>query len=179
MAFDDIIIRMKKGDKKAFNTMYLAFRPAFLAFFSSKYSLEKEVCFDLYQQTMLQVYENILQGKLDDIQSTLKTYVFGVGKNISSNESRYKKVRINHKDSVRDYIVQTQVEYTEVDKELIKRVMKKIKEMKEVCQKLLIGYYVENKKTIELQYELKFSSEQGVRTQKSRCLNYLRKMIKN
>lgn len=179
MAFDDIIKRIKDGDKKAFNTMYLAFRDGFLSFFTSKYSLDREACGDLYQQTMLQVYENIMIGKLDDIQSTLKTYVFGVGKNISSNESRYKKVRINHKDSVRDYIVQTQVEYTEVDKEMIKRVMKKIKEMKDVCRKLLIGYYVENKKTIELQYELKFSSEQGVRTQKSRCLTYLRKMIKN
>lgn len=179
MAFDDIIKRVKNGDKKAFNTMYLAFRDGFISFFTSKYALDKASCCDLYQQTMLQVYENIMMGKLDEIQSTLKTYVFGVGKNISSNESRYKKVRINHKDSVRDYIIQTQVEYSEVDKELIKRVMKKIKEMKEVCQKILLGYYVENKKTIELQYELDFSSEQGVRTQKSRCLSYLRKMIKN
>lgn len=171
----------KEGNTTLFDAFYLSLRPKFIHWARKHYQKEEQEAIELFQQSMLHTYENILKGKLDDLSAKLETYVFGIAKNIILNLNRSLTIQERHRDKlIQHYRQLSQYSLDNEDSnqtpliELVKRVFP---QLKTGCQDILKRFYFEEKKAQLIAQELGLNSEQVVRTQKSRCLKYLKQLV--
>lgn len=174
-----LIKAVKAGELGIFENFYKDLRPIFLNWAFKHYQLEESIAGDLFQQSMLQLYENILQGKLDKLQGTVEGYCYGIAKNIQLNMIRHQKVKTKHQESLGRHIMHLkEANHTEEQQEIRETVRLVFHNLKAPCKKILRLFYYEQKKASEISQLLDYQNEQVVRTQKSRCLKYLRKLVK-
>ncbi|MFZ9942384.1 MAG: RNA polymerase sigma factor [Bacteroidia bacterium] len=79
------IQRIKDGDEKAFHELYRLHRDSFLDWVSFSYSISKEDSKDIYQEAFLILWRNIHEGRLTELSSSIKTYIYSVGKHLAIN----------------------------------------------------------------------------------------------
>lgn len=167
-----------KGDRSAFDQFYIQTRPEFIGWAYKQFQLEEIAAVELFQQSMLKLYENIVAKKLEDIQANLRTYFYGIAKNIQLNVIRNLKVRQKHQEAVSLHVENLAKTEADNDENGVRKLVKQVfPELKEACQEILRLFYFENKKGKEIAKELSYNNEQVVRTQKSRCLKYLKNLV--
>lgn len=79
------IQQIKNGDEDAFHELYRLHRDSFLDWVSFSYSISKEDSKDIYQETFLILWRNIHEGRLTELSSSIKTYIYSVGKHLAIN----------------------------------------------------------------------------------------------
>lgn len=173
------ISAIRQGNQALFDAFYLSLRPKFINWAKKQYQKEKEEGIELFQQAMLHTYENILVGKLNELKSSLETYVFGVAKNIENNKIRSISIKQRHQANVSQYYQGLATDHSDDEqqntlKQLVKQLFPKLKKG---CQDLLKCFYFEEKKAKVIAQELGYNNEQVVRTQKSRCVKYLKQLL--
>jgi RNA polymerase sigma-70 factor (ECF subfamily) len=177
---DEILIaRVRAGDRKALEEIYTNFRLEFFDWALKKHGCSLELAKDVYQQTILTVYENISHGKLNRLTSKLKTYVFAVGRNLLFDLRRSEILQKTKEAKAFEnglYSDQASDKYTE---ECFETIEKSMMEMSPKCRALLLGYYYERKSMKELSKMLGFSNEQSAKTQKYKCLQKLKLVYEN
>ena len=75
---------------------------------------------DIFQDTMVCLYENVVSEKLEVMSSTFKTYVFSIGKNLLSNfQKKSKAIIVEENTWDNDYVshVTEHFEYAKTEKE--------------------------------------------------------------
>jgi len=70
---------LRDGSEMAFKEVYEANRSTFLNF-AKKYGLDTEAILDIYQDAYIAFYENVQNGKLVELKSSLATYLISIGK---------------------------------------------------------------------------------------------------
>ena len=90
--------------KVTIDNVYKSYRSEFLSFMNS-ISRDKELNIDCYQDAVVSLYENLCNNKINSDSSTVKTYLFAIGKNKILNAIKRKsnlvldeniKVNIEH-----------------------------------------------------------------------------------
>ena len=79
----DLLQKLKNGDTGALDRFYIAHRMEFVKWADKTYGLGSSEAIDIYQDSFIILYENIMNGKLINLESSLKTYMFAVGKNLN------------------------------------------------------------------------------------------------
>lgn len=87
---------IKANDQAVMRNVYERYRQECVHWLCGTYGLEIEEATEIYQETTLVFFENVFQGKLTDLTSSLKTYLFGIAKNIArkSNASLKKELYV-------------------------------------------------------------------------------------
>lgn len=85
----ELVFLLKKGDRPTLKKLYVDYRSDFIAF-ARKISKSESDILDAYQDTLIIVQEKAINGDLDLLKGSLKTYVFGVGKYILFEKNRRK-----------------------------------------------------------------------------------------
>lgn len=62
-----LIQRIRNGNKKDLGKVYTIHKPQFVDF-AKKYTKEEDMILDIYQDSVIILYENILSGKLATLQ---------------------------------------------------------------------------------------------------------------
>ena len=150
--------------------------------FASKYSLDKDEIADVYQDAMIVVIENINRGKLTQLSSSLKTYLFAVGKNIILNKLRESQrlTRINFVESneMFDSKYFSLVENDTYESgEMINEIGRAIELLGDKCREILYYYYYQKLSIKSIVEKLGYANENTVKANKSRCLKTLREKI--
>ena len=70
---------LKQGDQKTLEKIYLDNREGFINF-SRKYNVDESDAIDIYQDSILILRENAVNGRIDNLQSNVSTYLFAIGK---------------------------------------------------------------------------------------------------
>jgi len=78
---------IKKGDKETLETIYKENRKRFI-YFARKQGLIPEDAEDVYQNSIIAFIENISSGKIQTLQSSVSTYLFGIGKKLIQYQIR-------------------------------------------------------------------------------------------
>ncbi len=127
---------------------------------------------DIFQDTMVIFYKNIVDGKFMKT-STLKTYFYGIAKNLWLRQLKKKGRRTGYEQ---EYLAQQQqAEPSLLDVSLLRGVFD---ELKADCQQLLSLFYYHNKSIREIQKRMNMNSEQVVKNKKGRCIKYLMNIVK-
>lgn len=166
-----------KNGLKALDHIYLDYKEEFYNF-SKKYDLSEEDLQDVYQETIIVFYENILSGRLTDLTSSLKTYIFSIGKysiyNILRKKSKTVALDRKHLENLDLGAIDFQFEHSEKSA-LVKEALVKLGDR---CRRVLVLFYYHSYTIEALMKELGYKNENVVRSHKSRCLKNLKELVK-
>ena len=79
---NQILESIKRGEPKVLEKLYDDIRQPFLVWASQLYQCESEDAVEIYQKAYTILYMNVRNGKLTSLTSSVKTYLFSIGKNL-------------------------------------------------------------------------------------------------
>ncbi len=175
----ELILLIKRNDPRGLTIVYETFRSEFIQWIIKFTRCTREDAQEYYQAAVMIVYDNIHQGKLESLQSSLKTYLFGIGKNLSWHQQRQE---IRKQKAGAEF--QLQVHVNEESKEAIfaqenslEVVHRNFIRLGDPCHTLLDMYYYQKKSMDEIAEQLEYKNTDTAKNQKYKCMERLRKMV--
>jgi RNA polymerase sigma factor (sigma-70 family) len=173
---EDVLERLQKGDLKALEKVYQTHKSPFMEF-AKKFSLDKALLEDIYQDAVLAFYENVMKGRFQGDKSSLKTYLFSIGKYmIYKKRNSLQNMPMLLPEVPDDFVWET---YEEIESsQQVKRLQQYLGQLGEKCQEIIRMSYFEEKSTEAMVDLLGYPNKETLKSQKSRCLQHLKKMFK-
>lgn len=160
--------------------IYRLYRNEFIHFFKQRLRKNDDVIFDIYQAAFLELCNKIFTDKLNEtnLNSSLKTYLFGVGKFMLINTNRKNKNQILQVfNDVPDMPEDEPVIGIGIENEKIIQIA--VNQIGEPCHTLLLKQYWEDKSGEEIAIELSYKNADTVKNQKYRCIQKLKKNLQD
>ncbi len=171
----NLIRLVKQNDSSTIKKIYEDHRTKFIAF-ASQYNLNEDLVLDVYQDAIIALCENIKKGKLDNLQSSVGTYLFSIGKfMIFQLLKKRKKMHAVEDLNLIDFEFESYDE--EKDDAEVKALRRAIELLGEQCKKVIQLFYYEEKKLDEILTLLKYTNKDVLKSQKSRCMKQLKDLI--
>ena len=79
---EDILEQLQKYPNEVLVKLYKDYRKEFLSWAYKSFSADEDSASDCFQDAMIVLYRNVQERKLTELQSSIKTYLFSVGKNL-------------------------------------------------------------------------------------------------
>lgn len=176
MIQNEIIAKIKTGGHAELGMVYEEYRREFLSWITKDYSCSEDDAKDIYQVTILIFYDNIKLGKLEHLVSSVKTYLFGIGKNIVMENirktSRY--TPIDQERWLKEHLIdEPENMVKEQSFEIAKQALAKLGEP---CRKLIELFYYDRKSLEEITDLLGYKNAETAKNQKCKCMKRLRKL---
>lgn len=174
-----LIARIKNGGDKEIVALYNEYKIHFVKWATYKYNISADDACDIFQDSIIAFYKNIKQEKISELKYSVKTYLYGIGKNILFNKLKYKSKFDDTFDGFEAIPCTNLYNEWEINadaKHYIKEVLKKLGEP---CYTLLRLYYYSEYSMEAIAREIKSKSANVVKSQKVRCLNALRKLVED
>ena len=175
-----LIERIKKKDgEKILEEVYRDYRNEFVLWAVRNHACTVEEAKDVFQQSIIIFYENIRSGKVTQITTLLKTYIFGIGKNkILELMRRNRKVEAQYNDQI--FAVDDGF-YEDLDdeyEEKLSKVTHSLAKMGDPCKGILEQYYYHRKSMTEIAESMHYKNRDTVKNLKYKCLQRLRQLMK-
>ncbi len=172
-----IIEEIKNGNNNQLAMIYREYRSEFIAWITTNYSCSRDEARDVYQVSILALHENILNNKLKHVQSSIKTYLFAIGKN-KFLEFRKSDARISRAmdASTIDLEEVSTWDYEEKEQKL-EVTEKSLKKLGDPCRSLLELYYFHGMSMDEIAGRLSYKNRATAKNIKCKCLVRLRKIF--
>ncbi|MBT8183905.1 MAG: sigma-70 family RNA polymerase sigma factor [Eudoraea sp.] len=175
----DAITDLKSDDRLKLKALYNAYRAPFMGF-GKRYHLDAATLADIYQEAFLALRKKAISGKLDKVNSSMKTYLFGIGKYMIFDSLKAKKRITSYEPQL--HVVDDQIEAITLnpsealteEQTLLRKYFKKLGEK---CRLVLTLFYYRGLSIKEIVLEAGYKDENNVKATKSRCLKQLREMI--
>ena len=172
---------LKTDNNTVIQELYYANRITFLVFIK-RYQISEEDGIDIYQEAFISLRKHAISGKLNEVQCSLKTYLFGIGKNLAYKKIKENAVKTNYDSKL--HLVELDYEEIEVESESEltkeqKALQYYFKKLGKSCQQMLTLSFFRGLTNEEIASLEGYESESVVRSQKSRCLKKIKELIKN
>lgn len=174
-----LIAQLKKRDRNALKDVYREYKAEFFRF-ASRYTKADDTLEDIFQDAIIAVYENALAGKLDNLKSSLKTYLFSTGKFMLFKKFRDTKEIATEEDYIfdqRETAVMEDVYEDEGPNEHQKQLVVNFKKLGDKCREILELFYLQGLKLEEIMSVQGYENKNVVKSQKSRCLKSLKELV--
>ena len=175
----ELVSAIKEGNEEALVKIYRLHRNTFIHWANRTYELEEETAADIFQDTLIIFHRNVVKGKLLELSSSLKTYIYAIGKNLIKDRLQKDKRIINKLDLVEHHPETFVHEKDQLESDDRRKfVVKLLENMGEPCRSILRLYYFKCYSMEAIAESLKYKNDDVVKTQKLRCLNELKKQVK-
>lgn len=161
--------------------LYHQYRAAFLGF-GQRYNLGPDDLADIYQEAFIALRKHAINGKLNEVKSSMKTYLFGIGKYMIFNTLKARKAQLPLSqglqlvgEEVKEVVLESNPGLTK-EQQLLR---KYFKELGEKCQQVLTLFYYRGLSINEIALKVGYENANVVKAHKSRCLKSLREKIKS
>lgn len=174
-----LISQLKKKDRNALKDVYRKYKTEFFRF-AFRYTNDAILLEDIFQDAIIAVYENALTGKLDNLKSSVKTYLFGTGKFMLFKKFRDTKEIATDENYIfdqRETAVMLDVYEDEGPSEYQKKLIENFKKLGDKCREILELFYLQGLKLDEIMDIQGYENKNVVKSQKSRCLKTLRTLV--
>ncbi len=177
---NEIIQQIRSGDTTALEQLYSHLNEPFVIWMYQKYQCKEADALDIYQESILVMYRNILSGQLTKFNSSIKTYLYAIAKNIWF----VKQKKINHGKNYQNTLInKSEVDISQnpqhqLESNNLHAVVKQyINSLEEPCKSLLTLSLVYEKNTDEMLRHFNYKNKHVLYTQKNRCLKKLQALI--
>ena len=174
----DVLNIIKSGDRKFLQQLYQQYRQEFGLWAVKRYSIDEDAIGEVYQRTFIALYYNIKNEKLTVLNSSIKTYLFAIGKNLIYDHFKFSKrsaepdgLMVNVEEV--DNSILDQYEQSDM-KETVKQLLEKIGEP---CKTVLELFYFKHYSMDSIAVEMDYKSEQIAAKRKFICLKQLRALL--
>ncbi|MBQ4818833.1 sigma-70 family RNA polymerase sigma factor [Aquimarina sp. MMG016] len=173
------LLTLKKGDNRSLEKIYTEYRISFLQF-AKKYNLDDDSLIDVYQDAFIALREHAIEGKLNHLKSSVKTYLFSIGKYMIYDRLRKKNNTVSYEDHS-DFKDMSDTPEIFEEPELTPEqqlLRKHFSALGKRCQEMLTLFYYRGLTIDEITETLGYENKNVVKSQKSRCLKSLKELIK-
>ena len=171
----DVQSRLRNDDKKALEEVYVMYKEAFVNY-GLRFNLDREDLIDVYQDSVIAMYQNFVTKKTQLDNSSLKTYLFSIGKH-----KIYDRLK-ERKQFVGAVVVEDDYEEVNLDENALTKEQQLLrqyfKRLGESCQHILKLFYYRSLSIKEIVQQTQYKDENTVKSHKSRCLKKLIALIK-
>lgn len=174
-----LIKDIQAGGHKKLQELYQQYRTPFLRWAMRRYRCTEHLADDVFQEAMIALYENIRKGKLTKLSSSVKTYIFAVGKNLLLGRLKSKHHQTLTTDEFPLHEQDTAIGPLEKLKlnDRAEALAEALDQLGEPCSTLLRLFYYHRYSMEAIARELNYSSDNVAKVQKVRCLNRLREIV--
>ena len=170
----NIIAQIKSGDEEPLFFLYKNYRNEFINWATKEYHCSIETAKDVFQEAILDFHQNILLGKLTQLTSTAKTYLFQIGRHKILNQIK-KDRRITYHSNLelikgnefQDYMAKENKVYTQ------EQISEAIAKLSEDCQKVLKLHYYNEFDMDSIAREMNYKNSNTAKSKKSNCMKKL------
>jgi RNA polymerase sigma factor (sigma-70 family) len=177
MSENHIIEKIRLGGQSELGMIYEEHRTEFIQWIGKEFNCSVEDCKDIYQLSILIFYDNVKSGKLEHLVSSLKTYLFGIGKNVARENMRKarRNTPINQEKWLKEYMIDDPD--SPVEEDLFGTAKKALEKLGQPCQQLVELFYYEKKSMDEISLMLNYKNAETAKNQKCKCMARLRKLF--
>ena len=172
----NIIEQIRAGNQAPIEEIYLEYKKDFLLY-AAGFSIEEEEVLDIFQDSIIVLYENIVSGKLTTFTCSVKTYLFAIGKYKIYSLLRKKSKIATKEFSEYEFLWKEEDSVVNLQQENIQKMQWAIQKLGNRCKTILKLFYYQNYTIGEIKHQLDYASKEVVKSQKSRCLKRLRELI--
>ena len=170
-----IVEQIRESGKEALSMLYQEHRKEFILWAIHKYQCDEDEAKDIYQATIVSFYENVVNGRLTELSSSYKTYLFGIGKN-KIREMYRAKGKQSKLDDGHDLPEEAD---DAIDPRLLELAMRSLDKIGEPCKSLLQEVYYHKSPMSRIVERLGYKNEDAAKSQKYKCLVRLRTIFKD
>jgi len=158
--------------------IYTLYREEFINFLRKMIRNEDDYLQDIYSEAFCKLCDKIYSKTLNasTLTSTMKTYLFGIGKLMMMEHRRKLK---NGAMVILSEIPDIEDDDSELMLENEKLLAAALEQLGEPCHSLLVKKYWEGKSGEEIAVELNYKNADSVKTQRYRCMDKLRIQLSN
>ncbi|MDN5217220.1 sigma-70 family RNA polymerase sigma factor [Fulvivirgaceae bacterium BMA12] len=174
----ELLAQIKLGDEKILKQLYDEYRDGFLKWCYKNHRLTRDQVLDIYQKSFTILYFNVKDGKADDLNSSLNTYLYGIGKNLIRKHYRDKMANFDSLESipevetVNDYFQERQDENHK--RHLVRKILD---QLKEPCRSILWMHYFKNFSMEAIANSIGYKNESVAKKKKCQCLKLVRERL--
>lgn len=164
---------LRLGNKKVLESIYIEHKKAFINY-GKGFNISEDSLLDTYQDAVISLFQNFEMKQLVLESSSVKTYLFGIGKFMILSELKQRKrpfIEVN------DGYVEVEIEPQEQTIES-KKLSKGFDSLGEKCKEILRLFYYRNLSISEIVRVTHYKDENTVKSHKSRCMKQLKELIK-
>ena len=174
-----ILDKIRKGDESPILELYQLYRDEFINWSKSNYKATQDQSKDAFQEAVLDFHQNIIHGKLTELSSTIKTYLFQIGKHKLLNIQK-KERRLTYNDALHlinngelnAFMEEENQAYTQ------EQISKVIERLPEDCQKVLKLFYFSEYDMDSIAREMEYKNADTAKSKKSICMKNLMTELK-
>lgn len=179
--YPKLVSDLQAGQQDRLREVYEAYRKPFLLWANSRFHCSEEEAREVYQDLILAFYENVMNGKVNTLNSKLQTYLFGIGKFILLKRiDKGKRLDALGDDSLDISIPADQLPGFETEQtERSATMLSAINQLGDNCRDLLIHVYYHRLSGEIIAERLGYKNSDVVKSQKARCMKKLRTLVQN
>ena len=171
-----VIQKIRSGDNEVLSQIYEDHRQEFIAWIIKNYACTIDQAKDVYQNTILIFYENIISGKLSHFSSSIKTYLFAVGKN-KIMEHKKKSYKYSSQEEIPELSQdETNLERLNEHETELEMVEKCLHLLGDPCKTLLKLYYYQKLSMPAITERLEYKNADTTKNLKYKCIQRLKKI---
>ena len=183
----DYIRLFREDNQRAITRYHDSCCPKFFRYFIRNFHKDEIDIEDLFQDSFLVLYDNILTGKLTEekLTSSLYSYLLGIALNKMRADDRkahaFSRERIpdseehqNPKFNKKLLELGEQMEFDQKHKELKEFMDRAVSDLTPPCDELLRLFYWNKLDCTEIAKSMNYSNAESTRTQKHKCMNKLK-----
>ncbi|HLF62587.1 MAG TPA: sigma-70 family RNA polymerase sigma factor [Saprospiraceae bacterium] len=174
-----MLAAIKHGDANALKRLYQEYRIPFIQWLTAKYPIGEEDAKDIFQNVVVIFYDQVSSGKLTELRSGVKTYLFGIGKNLAHESMRKQQkypegpseLLINHVVDDSGYEDKMQFEAD------LRNAWRGLNLMGDPCKSILQLFYFERQSMESICQLMQYKNAETVKQKKFKCLKRLKKLM--
>jgi len=178
------ILSIQNQDERVVQEVYYSFKAKFENWLKGRYKIHsREDCDEIYQRSFTVLFFNIKRGKLNDLEASLETYLFGVGKLVVLEWWRERKgseidLDLDSNEGLGQLeLFSKYFEANNLDEKLQLKLLKGLETLGEPCKTILKLYYWERNSMEAIALKTGYKNEQGAKKKKYLCLSKLRELM--
>jgi len=175
----EMIRMIRTKNQRGLTLLYESYRPEFMSWIMKFTGCSGEDASEYYQAAVLIMYDNIHNGRLEDLRSSLKTYLFSIGKNLiwdhNRQQGRAEKVKAEY--YLQMHMWNNNEREQSIEESNLNLVSRCFEQLGNPCHTLLDMFYYQRKSLEEITTELNYKNTDSAKNQKYKCLERLRKLV--
>lgn len=176
-----------KYTERELNTFAAKEWPKVLNFLKNRFGIHEDDCKDIFQESFIILYTNVLSGKLNNMTASLSTYFISICKNKALEFLRGSARSVNDDGEMSLSLMDGEVKNDKIEallaldegdaaleaqkEELVQSI---VKDLPSPCNELLWGFYRDNLSMKALAEMFNYSSESSAKVTKHRCCEKFR-----
>ncbi len=172
------ISQIRKNESEAFERIYILYRDEFCLWLRKRTALTLEESKEIYQLSMVILYENIRDGKLTNLTSTLKTYLFSIGLNKARDFKKSREKYNANLDPLNLQLFTEDVSQEELEGKF-QVIEKCLEQLGRPCKEILIDFYYFKFNMKDIAQRFGYKNPDSAKNQKAKCIKKLKVLVFN